>query len=69
MVYLCKTKVATQHNTRRLCRMNKKSIQQNKTSDGIDVEFSRELADQNDLEANARADAADARQKHQAKQK
>ncbi|MDM5189223.1 YfhD family protein [Bacillus sp. DX4.1] len=49
--------------------MNKKSIQQNKTSDGIDVEFSRELADQNDLEANARADAADARQKRQAKQK
>lgn len=42
--------------------MKKKSLQQNKLSDGIDVEFSRELADQDDLEAQARADAADARQ-------
>lgn len=49
--------------------MNKKNLQQNKVSDGIDVEFSRELADHDDLEANARADAADARQKHRSTQK
>ncbi|MCI0765214.1 YfhD family protein [Bacillus sp. TL12] len=49
--------------------MNKKNPERNKISDGIDVEFSRELADHDDLEANARADAADARQKRQSKQK
>ncbi|WP_459500153.1 YfhD family protein [Bacillus sp. C1] len=49
--------------------MNKKDLKQKKASDGIDVEFSRELADQNDLEANARADAADARQKRQSTKK
>ena len=42
-----------------------KNFKQNKATDGIDVEFSRELADHNDLEANARANAADARQKRQ----
>ncbi|MFC0190306.1 YfhD family protein [Fictibacillus aquaticus] len=30
---------------------------------GVDVEYSRELADQDDLEAQARAQAADSRQK------
>ena len=40
--------------------MNKKNFKQSKATDGIDVEFSRELADHNDLEANARANAADA---------
>lgn len=49
--------------------MNKKHLGRNKTSDGIDVEFSRELADHDDLEANARADDADARQKRQSEQK
>ena len=39
--------------------MNKKNFKQSKATDGIDVEFSRELADHNDLEANARANAAD----------
>ncbi len=34
--------------------MNKKISNKNKATDGIDVEFSRELADHNDLEANAR---------------
>ncbi|MCA1032626.1 YfhD family protein [Bacillus timonensis] len=45
---------------------NKASLPQvpkNMKSDGIDVEFSRELADQDDLQAQARADAADARQR------
>ncbi|WP_412036308.1 YfhD family protein [Bacillus pacificus] len=45
--------------------MNKKNFKQNKATDGIDVEFSRELADHNDLEANA----ADARQKRQSTEK
>lgn len=49
--------------------MNKKIFKQNKATDGIDVEFSRELADHDDLEANARANAADARQKHQSTEK
>ncbi|MDQ0231734.1 YfhD family protein [Metabacillus malikii] len=37
--------------------------------DGIDEEFSRELADSNDIEAQARAKAADQRQKAKAKRK
>ncbi|MGX5607370.1 YfhD family protein [Bacillus cereus] len=45
--------------------MNKKNFKQSKATDGIHVEFSRELADHNVLEANARANAADARQKRQ----
>ncbi len=49
--------------------MNKKNFKQSKATDGIDVEFSRELADHNDLEANARANAADARQKRQSTEK
>ncbi len=36
-------------------------------SDGRDVEFSRELADQDDLEALARSNAADARAKKRKK--
>lgn len=32
-------------------------------ANGLDVEYSSELADQNDLEAQARAQAADRRQK------
>ncbi|RWS41773.1 YfhD family protein [Bacillus mycoides] len=49
--------------------MKNKNVNRNKAADGIDVEFSRELADHNDLEANARANAADARQKHQSSEK
>nr|WP_313897342.1 YfhD family protein [Bacillus cereus group sp. BfR-BA-01380] len=52
-----------------MCKMKKKNVQQNNVSDGIDVAFSRELADQDDLEAQARADAADARQKQQRNKK
>ncbi|KRG10567.1 YfhD family protein [Lederbergia galactosidilytica] len=36
-------------------------VPQNMKSDGLDVEFSQEVADQNDLEAMARADEADKR--------
>ncbi|PEJ77549.1 YfhD family protein [Bacillus wiedmannii] len=46
-----------------------KNFKQNKAADGIDVEFSRELADHDDLEANTRANAADARQKRQSIEK
>lgn len=45
---------------------NKASLPQvpkNMKSDGIDVEFSKELADHDDMEALARSNAADARQK------
>lgn len=45
---------------------NKASLPQvpkNLKSDGIDVEYSRELADQEDLEAQARANAANQRVK------
>ncbi|WP_028400096.1 YfhD family protein [Ectobacillus panaciterrae] len=43
--------------------MAKKKAMRNVQSDGRDVEFSQELADQDDLEAQARSQAADARQK------
>lgn len=45
---------------------NKASLPQtpkNMKSDGIDVEFSRDLADQADLEAQAKSRAAGTRQK------
>ncbi|MFD3445697.1 YfhD family protein [Microbacteriaceae bacterium 4G12] len=48
--------------------MNKKNAADNMKSDGIDVEFSKELADQDDLEALERSKAADARQKQGKKQ-
>jgi hypothetical protein len=38
-------------------------VPKNMKSDGIDVEFNRELADHDDLEAMARSNAADARAK------
>ncbi|WP_069201771.1 YfhD family protein [Bacillus niameyensis] len=39
-------------------------VPKNMKSDGNDVEFSQEIADQHDLEAMRRADAADKRAKH-----
>ena len=41
----------------------KKKNQKNIKPDGLDVEFSQELADQADLEAQARSKAADERAK------
>lgn len=38
-------------------------VPKNMKSDGLDVEFNRELADHEDLEAMARSKAADARAK------
>ncbi|HZG69958.1 MAG TPA: YfhD family protein [Chondromyces sp.] len=51
---------------------NKQSLPQvpkNMKSDGKDIEFSRELADADDLEAQARAKAADQRAKLRQKNK
>ncbi|WP_071396111.1 YfhD family protein [Bacillus tuaregi] len=45
----------------------KNQFQNNLKSDGIDEEFSRELADQEDLEAQARAEAANQRVKRKNK--
>lgn len=42
---------------------NKKQRKPEVVSDGRDIEFSEELADQEDLEAQARSKAADARAK------
>jgi hypothetical protein len=47
--------------------MTKKKATKNMPSDGRDVEFSQELADQDDLEAQARSKEADARQKKSSK--
>ncbi|EMA6343557.1 YfhD family protein [Bacillus cytotoxicus] len=49
--------------------MNKQNENKKQVSDGIDVEFSRELADHDDLEANERAAAAYTRQKRQSTKK
>ncbi|MFD1779526.1 YfhD family protein [Fredinandcohnia salidurans] len=46
---------------------NLPQVPQSMKSDGRDVEFSRELADQDDLEAQARSNAADARAKKRKK--
>ncbi|MNG42231.1 hypothetical protein D3C84_1319870 [compost metagenome] len=43
--------------------MAKKKFSQSNMSDGRDIEFSRELADQDDLEAMERSKAADERMK------
>lgn len=50
------------HKTRDKNKATLPQVPKNMKSDGIDEEFSRELADQDDLEAQARADAADKRQ-------
>lgn len=42
-------------------KKNTRPAAHDKNIDGVDVEFSRELADQDDLEALARAEAADQR--------
>lgn len=49
------------HKTRDRNKASLPQVPQNMKSDGIDVEFNRELADQADLEALARSRAADGR--------
>ncbi|MDF0725910.1 YfhD family protein [Cytobacillus sp. S13-E01] len=51
------------HKTRDKNKANLSQVPKNMKSDGIYEEFSRELADQDDLEAQARADAANTRQR------
>ncbi|MFJ7976843.1 YfhD family protein [Peribacillus sp. JNUCC 23] len=45
--------------------LNQQSVQRfkNQKSDGLDIEFSQELADHDDLEAQQRSQAADKRAK------
>jgi hypothetical protein len=51
------------HKTRDKNKAKLPQVPKNMKSDGRDVEFSRELADQDDLEALARSNAADERAK------
>ncbi|GAM16367.1 MULTISPECIES: YfhD family protein [Bacillaceae] len=51
------------HKTRDRNKASLPQVPKNMKSDGIDVEFNRELADQADLEALARSRAADGRAK------
>ncbi|WP_154658046.1 MULTISPECIES: YfhD family protein [Fictibacillus] len=44
-------------------KLLKRAINYKGLSDGLDVEYSEELADEDDLEAKGRAEAADQRQK------
>jgi YfhD-like protein len=50
------------HKTRDKNKASLPQVPKNLKSDGVDEEFSRELADQADLEAQARANAANQRQ-------
>lgn len=49
------------HKTRDRNKASLPQVPKNMKSDGIDVEYSRELADQEDLEAQARSNAANQR--------
>lgn len=49
------------HKTRDKNKASLPQVPKNMKSDGIDVEYSQELADQADLEATARANAANQR--------
>jgi hypothetical protein len=49
------------HRTRDKNKASLPQVPKNMKSDGIDVEYSQELADQADLEAQARANAANQR--------
>jgi hypothetical protein len=51
------------HQTRDRNKQSLPQVPKNLKSDGIDEEYSRELADQEDLEAQARANAANQRVK------
>lgn len=55
------------HHTRDSNKGSLPQVPKNMKSDGIDVEYSQELADQADLEAQARANAANQRVKHKRK--
>jgi hypothetical protein len=52
------------HKTRDRNKQNLPQVPKNLKSDGNDVEFSKEMADGADLEALARANAANQRVKH-----
>ncbi|UYZ22938.1 YfhD family protein [Mesobacillus jeotgali] len=55
------------HKTRDRNKASLPQVPKNMKSDGLDVEFDRDLADHEDLEAMARSKAADERAKKQPK--
>lgn len=55
------------HKTRDRNKATLPQVPENMKSDGLDVEFDRELADHEDLEAMARSNAADERAKRRRK--
>ncbi|MCM3124556.1 YfhD family protein [Mesobacillus sp. AQ2] len=55
------------HKTRDRNKASLPQVPKNMKSDGIDVEFDRDLADHDDLEAMARSKAADQRAKSRRK--
>ncbi|MCM3707913.1 MULTISPECIES: YfhD family protein [Cytobacillus] len=55
------------HKTRDKNKASLPQVPKNMKSDGIDVEFNRELADHDDLDAMARSKAADQRAKSRKK--
>nr|WP_263323089.1 YfhD family protein [Neobacillus sp. Marseille-Q6967] len=57
------------HKTRDRNKASLPQVPKNMKSDGYDVEYSQELADQEDLEALARANAANQRVKNKTKRK
>lgn len=57
------------HKTRDKNKNSLPQVPKNLKSDGIDEEYSAELADQEDLEAQARANAANQRAKVRSKKK
>jgi hypothetical protein len=57
------------HKTRDKNKATLPQVPKNLKSDGVDEEFSRELADQADMEAQARANAANQRQQTNRKRK
>lgn len=57
------------HKTRDKNKQSLPQVPKNMKSDGIDVEYSAELADQADLEAQARANAANQRVKMRTRNK
>ncbi len=55
------------HKTRDKNKATLPQVPKNMKSDGIDVEYSQELADQADLEAQARSNAANQRVKNKSR--
>ncbi|MDQ0220865.1 YfhD family protein [Peribacillus cavernae] len=57
------------HHNRDKNKQTLPQVPKNLKSDGLDVEYSNELADHNDLESQVRSDAADQRARNRQKSK